>query len=216
VSKYRVLIPDCIIRNEEGIQINSKEFQLYYYLKILHDKQKSLTVQLNHNQYMCKFGIKSNPTFKKLLDNLYKNNLIKTNVSVLPKSSLLEIKLNEEYIQKKPFTLIHINLYYLIGKVGHEGLRLMYYHESRINRNKEGNNYSYAGIRSIERETKINHNKIIDTHEKLRKLKLLKIEGNDLSYTGTYDEFEQEIKTRYTNKYYPQINKVEEYTFKET
>jgi hypothetical protein len=216
VSKYRVLIPDCIIRNEEGIKINSKEFQLYYYLKILHDKQKSLTVQLNHNQYMCKFGIKSNPTFKKLLDILYKNNLIKTNISVLPKSSLLEIELNNDYIQKKPFTLIHINLYYLIGKIGHEGLRLMYYHESRINRNVEGNNYSYAGIRAIERETKINHNKIIDTHEKLRKLKLLKIEGNDLSYTGTYDEFEQEIKTRYTNKYYPQMNKIEGYTFKET
>jgi hypothetical protein len=87
----------------------------------------------------------------------------------------------------------------------------MYYHESRINRNKEGIKCSYAGIRTIERETKINHNKIIECHDNLKKLKLLKIEGNDLSYTSTYDEFDQEIKTKYTNKYYPQINKIEEY-----
>lgn len=215
MSKYRVLIPDCIVRNEEGIQINSKEFLLYYYLKILHDKQKSITVQLNHNQFMCKFGIKSNPTFKKLLTNLHKNKLILSNINVLPKTDLLQIELNEEYLQKKPFTLIHINLYNMISKIGHEGLRLMYYHESRINRNTEGNKYSYAGIRTIEKETKINHNKIIEYHTKLQKLKLLKIEGNELSYTGTYDEFTQEIKTRYTNKYYPQLSSIEEYSFTE-
>jgi hypothetical protein len=165
---------------------------------------------------MSKFGIKSNPTFKKLLNGLCANGLIKTNVGALPKSNLIDIELNEAYIQKQPFTLIHINLYYLIGKVCHEGLRLMYYHESRINRNKKGNQYSYAGIRKIEKETKINHNKIIEFHEKLSKLKLLKVEGNDLSYTNEYDEFNQEIKTKYTNKYYPQINKIEEYDFKKT
>lgn len=216
MSKYRVLIPDCIVRNEDGIQINSKEFLLYYYLKILHDKQKSTNVQLNHQQYMCKFGIKSNPTFKKLLNGLYANGLIQTKVDTLPKSNLIEIELNEEYIQKQPFTMIHINLYYLISKVGHEGLRLMYYHESRINRNKNSNQYSYAGIRKIEKETKINHNKIIEYHEKLIKLKLLKVEGNDLTYTNEYNEFDQEIKIKYTNKYYPQMNKIEEYIFKET
>ncbi|MED3562280.1 hypothetical protein [Bacillus xiapuensis] len=211
MSKYRVLIPDCIIRNEDGIKINSKEFQMYYYLKILHDKQKSLVVQLNHQQYMCKFGIKSNPTFKKLLDNLYSNGLIKTKVEALPKTNLIDIELNKEYISKQPFTMIHINLYYLISKVSHEGLRLMYYHESRINRKKGG--FSYAGIRTIEKETKINRNKVIEFHDKLSKLKLLKIEGNDLMWTNTYDEFDQEIKTKYTNKYYPQMNKIEEHNF---
>jgi hypothetical protein len=215
VSKYRVLISDCIIRNEDGIKINSKEFQLYYYLKILHDKQKTNVVSLNHHQYMCKFGIKSNSTFKKLLKQLLINNLIKTSIEELPKHDQLHIELNPDFLQKQPFTLIHINLYYLITKVGHEGLRLMYYHESRINRNKEGNKFSYAGIRTIERETKINHNKVIEYHEKLRKLKLLKIDTNDLTYTGTYNEFDQEIKTKFTNKYYPQLKNIEEYNFTE-
>jgi len=212
VSKYRVLISDCIIRNEDDMDINSKEFLLYYYLKILHDKQKSTSVELNHSQYMCKFGIKSNPTFKKMISNLYKNNLINTNIDSLPKSSLISVDLNEEYIKKEPFTMIHVNLYYLIKQIGHEGLRLMYYHESRINRNKD-NQYSYAGIRKIEKETKINRNKIIEYHDILKKIKLLKVEDNDLNWTGTYDEFDQEIKTKYTNKYYPQLTNIENYKF---
>lgn len=212
MSKYRVLISDCIIRNEDDMDINSKEFLLYYYLKILHDKQKSTSVELNHSQYMCKFGIKSNPTFKKMISNLYKNNLINTNIDSLPKSSLISVDLNEEYIKKEPFTMIHVNLYYLIKQIGHEGLRLMYYHESRINRNKD-NQYSYAGIRKIEKETKINRNKIIEYHDILKKIKLLKVEDNDLNWTGTYDEFDQEIKTKYTNKYYPQLTNIENYKF---
>jgi len=207
-----VLISDCIIRNEDDMDINSKEFLLYYYLKILHDKQKSTSVELNHSQYMCKFGIKSNPTFKKMISNLYKNNLINTNIDSLPKSSLISVDLNEEYIKKEPFTMIHVNLYYLIKQIGHEGLRLMYYHESRINRNKD-NQYSYAGIRKIEKETKINRNKIIEYHDILKKIKLLKVEDNDLNWTGTYDEFDQEIKTKYTNKYYPQLTNIENYKF---
>lgn len=212
MSKYRVLISDCIIRNEDGIDINSKEFLLYYYLKILHDKQKSSNVELNHSQYMCKFGIKSNPTFKKMISNLYKNKLINTNVESLPKSNLISIDLNDEFIKKEPFTMIHVNLYYLINQIGHDGLRLMYYHESRINRNKD-NQYSYAGIRKIEKETKINRNKIIEYHNMLKKIKLLKVENNDLNWTGTYDEFDQEIKTKYTNKYYPQLSNIENYKF---
>ena len=223
MSKYKVHIPDCIIRNEDQVNINSKEFMLYYYLKILHDKQKSVKVKFNHNQYMSKFGIKSNPTLKKMILNLYKSKLILTDVNELPRTDNLEIELNEEYISKEPFTRLHINLYYLLGKINHEGLRLMYYHESRINRNKSktdssdektyDNWFSFAGIRLIEKETKINRNKITEYNEKLKKLKLIKIENSDLSYTGEYDEFNQEIKTKYTNKYYPLIDKLEKYKF---
>lgn len=223
MSNYLVHIPDCIIRNENGININSKEFMLYYYLKVLHDKQKTNKVKLNHNQYMCKFGIKSNPTFKKMITNLYKSGLINSDIGELPRTDQIEIIMNEQYIGLEPFTRIHINLYYLIKKVGHEGLRLMYYHESRINRTKckdgiDGdktydNWFSYAGVRLIEKETKINRNKVTETNEKLKKLKLLKVESSDLSYTEEYDEFNQEIKTKYTNKYYPLLHNVENYKF---
>lgn len=223
MSKYKVHIPDCIIRNEDQININSKEFMLYYYLKILHDKQKSMKIKFNHNQYMAKFGIKSNPTIKKMFLNLYKSKLINNEIIELPRTDSLEIELNEEFISKEPFTRLHINLYYLLGKINHEGLRLMYYHESRINRNKSktdsggektyNNWFSFAGIRLIEKETKINRNKITEYNEKLKKLKLIKIENNDLSYIGEYDEFSQEIKTKYTNKYYPMIDKLEKYKF---
>jgi hypothetical protein len=152
---------------------------LYYYLKILHDKQKSDIVKFNHQQFMCKFSIKSNPTFKKMLERLYENKLINTKVDCLPKSNAINIELNADYLHKKPFTLIHINLYYLLNKIGHEGLRLMYYYESRINRNDNKSiQCSYAGIRTIEKETKINRNKIIEWNEKLTKLKLLKIENH--------------------------------------
>lgn len=223
MSNYKVHIPDCIIRNENGININSKEFLLYYYLKILHDKQKSIKVKLNHNQYMFKFGIKSNPTFKKMINNLYKNELIKNEIEELPRSEQIEIIMNDDYIGLEPFTRIHINLYYLISKIGHEGLRLMYYHESRINRNKckEGldgeltydNWFSYAGIRLIEKETRINRNKITKYNEILEKLGLLKIESSDLQYTGVFNEFDQEIKAKYTNKYYPLLKNIENYQF---
>lgn len=214
MSKYRVLIPDCIIRNEEGIVINSKEFMLYYYLKILHDKQKSLKVKLNHNQYMCKFGIKANSTFKNILNGLHKNKLIHTEIDKLPKSGLIEIEMNEEYIEKKPFTLIHINLYYLIGKIGHEGLRLMYYYESRVNRNKENNQqFCYAGVRTIAKETKINRNKVIDVNEELCKLNILNIDKHDLDTDGTMNEFEQVEYTKYNNHYYPLIDKIVKYQF---
>lgn len=223
MSKYQVHIPDCVIRNENGININSKEFQLYYYLKILYDRQKSLKVKFNHNQYMGKFGIKSNPTLKKMIGNLHKSGLIKNSIVELPRTEQIVIIMNEEFIGLEPFTRIHVNLYYLINKIGHEGLRLMYYHESRINRTKckdglDGektydNWFSYAGIRLIEKETKINRNKISNCNKLLAKLKILKIEGSDLNYSSEYDEFDQEIKTKYTNKYYPLLKNIEDYKF---
>lgn len=223
MSNYRVHIPDCIIRNENDININSKEFMLYYYLKILYDKQRSSKVKFNHNQYMGKFGIKSNPTLKKMLNSLYENNLILSGIDSLPRTKQINIELNKEYIGIEPFTIIHINLYYLVDRIGHEGLRLMYYYESRINRTKhkedsKGNKtfdnwFSYAGIRTIEKETKINRNKITECNKEMIRLKILKVENSDLSYSGEYDEFDQEVKTKYTNKYYPLINKLDEYKF---
>lgn len=212
-SKYKVIIPDCIIRNENGININSKDFSLYYYLKILHDKQKSVNVKLNHNKFMAKFGIKTNSTFKGMLKNLYESKLINNIVSDLPRNGIIEIQMNSDYVMMKPFTMIHINLYYLTDKISHEGMRLMYYYESRINRNKDDHQFCFAGIRTITQETKINKNKIKEVNDLLKKMKLLKIEKHKLESTGEYDEFDQEYKNKFNNHYNPLLKNVEEYKF---
>ena len=206
MSEYKVLISDCITRNEEGIHINSKEFALYYHLKILYDKQKkSKHVQFNHHKFMCWYGIKTNSTLKTMLKNLYSNNLIHNLIEELPRQSNLTIEINEEYVEKKPFTMISVNLYYQMEKIGHEGLRLLYYYESRINRRKDQHQYCFSGIRSISKETKINKNKVKEINDKLSKLKMLKVVKHELTYTDTYDEFDQNIKSKFNNHYTPNL-----------
>lgn len=207
MSNYRVHIPDCIIRNENGINLNPKEFALYYYLKILYDKQKSLVVKLNHSKFMCAFGIKDNVTFKKCINNLYNNNLILSDIKELPRQGLISVELNKDYIGIQPFTRLHINLFYLADEVRCEGLRLLYYYESRINRNKDSNQFCFTGIRTIAKETKVNKNKVNEYNEKLRKLKLLKIEKHELKKQDEmYNEFDQELVTKFSNHYTPRLD----------
>ena len=211
---YRVLIPDCIIRNEDGINVSPKEFLLYYYLKILYDRQKNVKIKLNHNKFMGKFMIKSNVTFKKMVNGLYNSGLIMNRIETLPKHEMIEIELNEEVMQKKPFTMIHVNLYYLVDKIECEGLRLMYYYESRVNRNKQlCSQFCFAGVRLIIKETKVNKNKLKKINENLVKLKLLKMEKHELKHDGEYNEFDQEINVKYNNHYFPQTHVIKNWKF---
>lgn len=212
---YRVLIPDCVIRNEDGINISPKEFVLYYYLKILYDRQKNTKIKLNHNKFMAKFNIKTNTTFKKLVSGLHENKLIMNNIDKLPKHENIIIELNEEILQRKPFTMIHINLYHLYEKVECEGLRLIYYYESRVNRSKQiCSQFCFAGIRTIAQETKINKNKLKGINEKLVKLKLLKMEKHEMGGIGMYNEFNQEINIKYNNHYFPLIQNIKDWEYK--
>jgi len=164
---------------------------------------------------MFKFGIKSNTTLKSMLKSLYDNSLINTEITQLNRHDNLIIELNDKYIMKKPFTLMHINLYYMVNKIGCDGIRLMYYYESRINRNKDSHQFCFTGVRRISAETKVNKNKINDVNRNLKKSKILKIECHGLENTYEYDEFDQEIKSRYNNHYVPLLDKIEKFNVQE-
>lgn len=162
---------------------------------------------------MSKFEIKANNTFKSMLNKLYVNKLILNDVKDLPRHGVIEIEMNEEYIKLEPFTRMHINLYYLVDKIGHEGLRLIYYYESRINRNKDNHQFCFAGIRTIANETKINKNKVKQFNDLLKKMKLLKIEYHELEKDDTFDEFNQEQNNKFNNHYQPRLDEIKNYKF---
>lgn len=204
-----LFVPDCIVRNENNININPKEFATYCFLKLQHyySKDKNV-VEFAHRKMMYNLSIDDTRTFKKILNNLYKNKLILNGIDKFPKHDTLKIHINNEYINMKPFTKMHINLLYALPYIDCYGLRLIYYYESRINR-PNGQEFSFASIRTIAKETKMDKNMVIIYNEKLVKLRLLKIVKHELEHTGMYDSLDMAHITKFNNHYYPRLDRIE-------
>jgi DNA-binding MarR family transcriptional regulator len=217
--KFKIQIPTEVIKNpkisHEAFLVYCKLVQHYYV-----NKGESNILQIDHRKLMYFCSFKSNPTLKKSLKSLYENNLIENQISTLPKVGLIEIILNPEYVKKgKEFSFAQITYEIfdkrIIDTIKYEGIRLLYYFKSHINKPTD---YCFSSRETISKEIGSNP-KTVDKHIKLLKDKyLIKVERHELHKTEYYEtnEFgnEKAEYIKFNNHYFLRMDKLEEFILK--
>lgn len=202
---FQIQLPMSIIRNPD---INCVTF--YVYAKLIQHyyvhKGKSNMLQIDHKKFMYFSNINSNKTFKKVIDSLYENKLIKNKIEQLPRSGLIEIELNDFFNKEKNYQFAQLPFYLLdkcvLEEIGYEGYRLLYYYKSYIN---DARQYCFCSRETIARDIGVSDNTVDKYNKILKKWKLVKITKHELKGTGEFEinEFgtEKESFTKYNNHY---------------
>lgn len=211
---FQIQIATEIIRNK---QLSHDSFYVYckliqhYYVR----KDKSVVLNIDHKKFMYFSNIKSNQTFKKCVNQLHEQGLIVTKIDTLPRSGMIEIKLNSKYVgNRKEYKFAQLPYYLLdqcvLNQIGYEGFRLLFYLKSYVNNGME---YCFCSREVIADEIGSNP-KTVDKYTLiLKKSKLIKIVKHELKSSGEYemDEFgtDKEKFTKYNNHYFLRFDQFE-------
>jgi hypothetical protein len=153
-NDFKIQIPQSIVRSNK---ISDKEFVLLAKLIQTYKSQpgdeKSLTFTIiSYKKLMNYVNITDQRTFTACLKGLSKNNYITNEINRLPRNEKLTISLSTNVIpeltDEKLFTQLEswvINMS-VIEKVGHTGVRMLYYLMSWINYTQSGKDHCYANI----------------------------------------------------------------------
>ena len=197
LAKTMIQIPKVVVHNRK---INGKAFAVYYYLKYISfrkwgDKTK---LEINHLEMKYKLGIKDNRVIVAALKVLFENRLIEEEIRSMPIHSLLKITLSK--VDDDKFVQLPIQLLDKIPSIKPNGLRLIYYYESFINR-RTSKNFSFPSFEKISEDTGLNHNTIIKYNNILKKNKLIKIEKHQVEHEwdGTFVKYNNHYKVRWEN-----------------
>ena len=170
---FEIQVATDIVRNPE---LSNKAFVVWVRLtQLYYGVGCKSELQLMHKKLMEYTKISENRTFKEILDELFENGLILNNVEVLPRNSPITIAINEDMIPKGESMLFtqlteHVINKKVIEKIGHVGVRLMYYYKSRINQ-KSDVQFCYASEETIANEIGINRKTVIKYNKILEKVK---------------------------------------------
>lgn len=212
---FQIQIASEIIRNP-----NISHDTFYAYAKLLQHyyvhKGKDSKLKLDHRKFMYFSNIKSNPTMKKILKQLFQNKLILYEVKDLPRYGELEVELNPLYLVKdKKFYFAQLPHYFLdqciLNGIGYEGFRLMYYFKSFINKHDDK---CFCSRETIAEDIGSSPNSVDKYTKQLKKLKLINIKKHSLKDTGEYydNEFGEETRrvTKFNNHYTLRFEQFEE------
>ncbi|QWU14415.1 hypothetical protein SAMN04487895_101726 [Paenibacillus sophorae] len=199
MGKQYVQMPNSIIRNPE---LSSLDFAILIKLKTLQYINGSNEFVISSKEHIKdQLHINDNRTIKKSFDNLNRNQYILEPVKI-DSHSKGKIFLNEQLVKSKnKFTHVYVDILKHIPRIGFNGVRLLFYYESYINRKITLNQFCYTGIATISRETGLNSKTIIKYNGILKKEKLLSIEKHELGTDYRYDENDKIIFSKYNNHY---------------
>lgn len=152
---------------------------------------------------------KNNKKFKKCLNELYEQKVIKENFDKLPKHSAIHISFFKTKLNK--FSSLPSNIIYHIDIIGEIGLRLIFYYKSFIN-SEDINEYACPSLNKIFNDTGITKPSIIKYNEKLKKAKFIKIVPHELEREVNINTGKEYIK--FNNYYYIRFNKLYQLTKK--
>lgn len=217
--KFKIQVPTEVIKNptisHETFLVYCKLIQHYF----VH-KGESEKLKIDHRKFMYFCSIKSNPTFKKSLAQLYENDLIENQIDTLPKVGMIEIILNKKYVDRNKdfsFTQFTYEIFdkNVIDTIKYEGIRLLYYLKSYINKPTD---YCFSSRETISNEIGSNP-KTVDKHIKLLKSNyLIKVEKHELHKTEYFvtDEFgnDKAEYVKFNNHYFLRMDKLEEFIVK--
>lgn len=197
IKVFEIQMPNNLIR-DNTFDCNSfvaygKLLQLYW-----QNGQKPL-LKFQHKMFMAQMLVNDNRTFKRILDDLYERNLIKTKVNKLPRKELLELELNDYFNIKKqgknkedrfmfaklPYCVFE---YPIVNEITTYGVRLLYYYKSYINTKMVNKNFCYTAYETIEKETGLSDKTIKKYNDELERLKFVKIVRHELKTTYNYIE----------------------------
>lgn len=215
---FQIQIADKIIRSP---QIDCVTFVLYAKLIQLYHLRgsQSDTIEIDHAALKYFLNIKSNQKLKTAINTLYDAKLIRTKIDILPKNQPLQIEINSFFDLRKtgktkedrftytqmPYILLERSM---IEKIGHTGIRLLYYFESYINRTKPYHHqFCFTSLRLIHKEIGLSENTILKYIDILKKSKLITIKKHKLELAG-YDELDKAYFTKYNNHYYVELENI--------
>lgn len=179
---FKIQVPQSIVRNKD---ITDREFVLLakliqaYYTQP--GNEKELTFTIDHKQIMYFTNLPNRKKFVECLKELHKHGLITNKIQSLPKKNGLEITLSQNVIPElnKKQLFVQLESYVLhrsiIEKVGHTGVRVLYYIKSYINYKQLGKDHCYASEKLMANNLGLTEKTIIKYIKILEKIKLIKI-----------------------------------------
>lgn len=194
-----VQIPNQVIRNPN---VSSLEFMIITKFKELEFENSSSEFIIHSKSHLKDiFDINDNRTIKKSLTKIYDEGYLLNPVSI-DSHSVGKVALNNELLKvKSNFTQVYMNIMKYYGTIGANGVRLLFYYESYINRKITNNQFCYTSIKTISAETGLNSKTIVKYNEILKKEKLLHIDKHKLGTDYRYDDNDKVIFSKYNNHY---------------
>jgi hypothetical protein len=201
----QIIVPNPIVRDPK---LKPLEFCMLLWFHYNTYLQKSDTIEIGLQPLKMRMNVSSDLTIKAAFNNLQNEQYILNDVKVINKT-LMSIQLNTNKLERgRFFTQLPKNLFKKLDKVGHRGIRLLYYYESYINRSLTSNQFAYVGFKKIAEDTGIKKDAIDKYNEILVKEKLLSIEKHKAGYNGQYDDDDRQIWTKYNNHCEVRLDKI--------
>lgn len=205
VDNFKIQIPNSIVRSGtfspvEFVMIGNL-IQAYY---MQPGDNKQYIFEIDHSNFMHYSKVKKNETFKKYLSNLHNNGIILNEIDKLPRKDGLKIHINSNLINPEYFTQMEYSTLSrkVIDKVGHTGIRLLYYYESFINR-KNNKEFCFVSIETIQKELGLSNKTITEYNKKLKAAYFIKVEANPIDHEYfTTSKGDRLLFTKYNNHYY--------------
>jgi hypothetical protein len=223
-NDFKIQIPQSIVRSNK---ISDKEFvvltKLIQYYKSQPGDDKSLTFTIiSYKKLMNYVNITDQRTFTTCLKGLYKNNYINNEIKRLPRNGQLTISLSPNVIpelaEEKLFTQLEswvINMS-VIEKVGHTGVRMLYYLMSWINYTQRGKDHCYASVERMAKDIGVSEKTFIKYTGILEDVKFIKVVRHDINLENQVDKNGNEnlLLDRWNNHYYIKLENIKKFTEK--
>lgn len=202
-NEFKIQIPQSIVRNNE---VSDKEFVLLGKLIQIYKSQpgedKNLTYTIkSYKKLMNYINITDQRTFRECLNGLYQKELITEDIIRLPRNGNLTISLSQKVIpdlnEGQMFTQLEsavLNMS-VIEKVGHTGVRILYYLKSWINYSQYGKDHCYASVERMSDELGASEKTFIKYIQILEKVNFIKVKR----FEPKQDDF---LLERWNNHYF--------------
>lgn len=202
-------MPNLIIRDPN---LSSIEFLILIKLKQLQFTNGSSSFKFNSKEHLkIPLGINDNRTLHKALTNLYSFKYI-LEPAKIDSHSVGTVLLNEILIKSKSkFTHIYISLLDKLPLIKPNGIKLLCYYESYINRSDRVNpssQFCYTSIETIAKETGLTRKTIIKYNNILEKNSLLDVDKHKLGTDYHYDDNDKIIFNKYNNHYFVRLENI--------
>ncbi|MFU2014771.1 helix-turn-helix domain-containing protein [Peribacillus butanolivorans] len=211
-KEFNIQVPQSIVRSSE---ISDKDFVLLTKLIQNYQSQsgdiKKLTFTIiSYKKLMNFINIVDRRTFVACMKSLYKNKLITDEITSLPRNGKLTISLSQTVIpdlnKGQMFTQLEYGVMSMsvIEKVGHTGVRLLYYLMSWINYEQRGKDHCYASVERMAKDIGVTEKTFIKYINILEKAKFIKVVRHD-NYSDCRDDKngnENLLLDRWNNHYF--------------
>lgn len=198
-KKIYVQVPTSVVRNE-GVFIDNGSFMLYVRLCYLYFRNyKNEEISFSHKVMMQKLFIKDSRTFKKRLNVLFENNLIKNKIEQLPRTKPVTVILNKEILTEKTFTQVNVDIFNYLDQIDEHAFRLLFYYKSHINLDVLDRDFCFVSFRTLQEQLKMGSTTISRANKQLQEKNLIKIERHELE--TDYSEDDELMFNRWNNHY---------------